>query len=327
MKRRVLLASTAAAALSSAGAARAQQKAMPVIGYLELGSARETAHLYAAFLEGLSEVGYVEGRNVLLESRWAEGRYERLSPLAADLVRRKVAVIATTGGSPSVMAAKAASTTIPIVFHVGVDPVAIGLVASLNRPSGNLTGVTSLANELGTKRLGVLHEAIPPAASIALLVNPNNSNMQALANDVEAAARTLGRKLQVCHAGSDIELDTVFETLVRQRVGGLLIAPDGFFNSRCEQLAALALRHAIPAIFQDEKFTTAGGLMSYGAKLKDVYRLVGTYSGRILKGEKPSELPVQQVTRVELVVNLKTAKALGLTIPPSIIARADELIE
>ena len=326
MRRRVLFASTAAATLVSS-IARAQKPVMPVIGYLEAGSASETAHLNAAFREGLSEVGYVEGRNVLLESRWAEGHYERLPPLAADLVRRKVAVIATTGGGPSALAARAASTTTPIVFHVGLDPVAMGLVASLNRPGGNLTGVTSLANELGAKRLGLLHELVSPAASIALLFNTNNSSMQALANDVEAAARTLGRTLQVYHASSDIELDTVFATLVQQRVGGLLIAPDGFFNSRSEQLAALALRHAIPAIFQDDEFATAGGLMSYGAKLKDVYRLVGIYSGRILKGEKPSDLPVQQVTRVELIINLKTAKALGLTIPPSILARADEMIE
>jgi len=305
-------------------AARAQ--AMPVVGFLNGASAWEYTPQTAAFRQGLSETGYVEGRNVLIEYRWAEGHYERLPTLAADLVRRQPAVIAT-GTIPAVLAAKAATTTIPIVFMIGVDPVELGFVASLNRPGGNLTGVTSLAAELGPKRVELLHELVPTATIIAALVNPANPNSEAASRDLQAAARSLGLQLHVLNASSERDFDAAFATLVQLRAGGLVILSEAFFNTRSEQLAALSVRHAVPTIYQYREFAAAGGLMSYGGGIADSYRIAGVYTGRILKGEKPADLPVQRSTKVELFINLKAAKALGITFPPSLLARADEVIE
>jgi putative ABC transport system substrate-binding protein len=324
MRRRdfiTLLGSTAAWPL----AARAQQPTMPIIGFLSTGSPNALANLVAAFRQGLNEIGYVEHRNVGIEYRWAEGQYDRLPALAAELVRRQVAVIAATGGGPSPQAAKAATATIPIVFHVGGDPVAAGLVASFARPGGNITGVVSLNPELVPKRLELLREVVPTANVIAVLINPRAGN--SYLSDLPAAARTLGLQLQVLHASSDRDFDLVFADLVRLKLGALLIGSDPFFNSRIEQLAALALRHRLPAIYQEREFAAAGGLMSYGGSFRDLFRVVGTYTGRILKGEKPADLPVQQATKVELIINLKTAKALGLTVPLALLGRADEVIE
>ena len=309
-------------------AARAQQPTMPVIGFL--GS--ETPDIFAgrlrAFRQGLSETGYVEGQNVAIEYRWAMGRYDHLPALAADLVRREVTVIATIGGTPAALAAKASTTSIPIVFQIGIDPIQIGLVGSLARPGGNLTGVTTLAVEVGPKRLELLHEMVPTATSIALLINPTNPTLAAtLSKDIQAVARTLGLELHVLQASTEGDFDTVFATLVKLRVGGLVIGTDAFFNSRSEQLAGLALLNSMPAIYQYPEFATAGGLMSYGSSYADAHRLVGAYIGRILKGDRPADLPIQQATKVELIINLKTAKALGLTVPLSLLGRADEVIE
>jgi putative ABC transport system substrate-binding protein len=306
-------------------AARAQQRAMPVVGFLSGVSAWEDAHLAAAFRQGLSETGYVEGRNVLVDYLWAEGHYERLAALAADLVSRQVTVIAT-GSIAAGLAAKAATTTVPIVFQVGGDPVESGLVATLNRPGGNLTGVTTLSLELWPKRLELLHEVVPTATLIGLLVNPINFDNK-LNLEIQAAARTLGLQLHVLHATTERDFDTVFATLVQLRVGALMIGGDAFFTSRSEQLAALTVRHAVPTIFQYRQFAAAGGLMSYGSSITEAYRLVGVYTGRILKGEKPTDLPVQQSAKFELFINLKTAKTLGLTVPLSLLGRADDVIE
>jgi putative ABC transport system substrate-binding protein len=307
-------------------AASAQQPTMPVVGFLNGASAWEYAPQTLAFRQGLSETGYVEGRNVLIEYRWAEGHYERLPTLATDLARRQLAVIAT-GSIPAALAAKAATTTIPIVFEVGGDPVALGLVASLNRPGGNLTGVANLNQELVPKRLEMLHEVLPEVGVMAALVNPTNAGAETQSRDLQTAARTLGLQIHVLHASADRDFDTVFATLVQLRAGALLIGPDPFFNSRSEQIATLALQHALPTIYQFREFTTAGGLMSYGGSNTDLYRQVGIYSARILKGEKPADLPVQQATKVELIINLKTAKVLGLTVPITLLGRADEVIE
>jgi putative ABC transport system substrate-binding protein len=306
-------------------AVRAQQKAMPVIGFL--GSTSRSAPLVAAFLEGLAETGYVEGQNAAIEYRWAEGRYDRLPALAAELVKRGVDVIVTQGGIPPTRAAKSATSTIPIVFAVGTDPVEDGLVASLARPGGNLTGVTFMMTELNSKRLELLSELVPQARVITLLVNPNNPSAERTMRDVQEAARAKGVQLLILKAGTESEIDAAFASFVQQHAGALLVGNDAFFNSRREQLGALALRHAVPAIYEAREYVAAGGLISYGTSLTAANRLKGIFVGRILNGTKPADLPVQQPTTFELVINLKTAKVLGLTVPPSLLARADEVIE
>jgi putative ABC transport system substrate-binding protein len=324
VKRRAFITLLGAAAAWPA-VARAQQPAVPVIGYLHSGSPGPNARAVGAFRNGLKELGYIEGRNLAIEYRWAENQYYRLPALAADLVRRHVAVIAAN--HPATLPAKAATTTIPIVFTVGFDPVAVGLVASLNRPAGTLTGVTSLNIEMGPKRLGVLNEVVPNASVIGLLVNPSNPNVETLSSDAQAAARTLGLEVHVLHANTERDFDAVFAALAQRRAGALIIGADAFFAAQSEQLAMLTLRDAVPAISQYHEFARAGGLMSYGGSSTDQARLAGTYTARILKGEKPADLPVQQVTKVELIVNLKTARAFGLAVPLPVLALADEVIE
>jgi putative ABC transport system substrate-binding protein len=306
--------------------ARAQQPGkMPVIGFLNSSSPRGYARFVAGFHQGLAETGYVEGRNVEIEYRWADDRYDRLAALANDLVSREVTVIFANG--PAALPAKTATMTIPIIFTGGFDPVQAGLVASLNRPGGNLTGVSILNVELAPKRLELLHELVPKATVIAVLINPTGPNVEALSKDLQLTARTLGMQPHVLYAGSERDFDTVSATLAQLRAGALVIGSDAFFNSRSEQLAALAVRHALPAIYQYREFAAAGGLMSYGGSLTDTNHLAGVYIGRVLKGEKPANLPVQQSTKVELFINLKTAKALGLTVPLALLTRADEVIE
>jgi putative ABC transport system substrate-binding protein len=306
----------------------AQQKAMPVIGFLSNSSPDQYAIRLRAFRQGLKEQGYVEGQNVAIEYRWAQGQNDRMPMLAVELVHRQVDVIVSAGGTPAALAAKAATATIPIVFGVASDPVEIGLVTSLSRPGGNLTGITDLNVEAGPKRLELLHELIPTATIISVLVNPTSPTLaEPFTRALKAAASTLGLQLQVLQASTDRDLDMVFATLVHPRADALVISPDVFFNARTERLAALSLRHAVPAIYQYRPFVVDGGLISYGSDEAEYYRQVGIYTGRILKGEKPAELPVVQTTKLELLINLKTAKALGLTIPPSILARADEVLE
>jgi putative ABC transport system substrate-binding protein len=304
-------------------AAWAQRPVRPVIGFLHSASPDLTERLMEAFRQGLREAGFVEGQNIAIESRWAEGRPERLPELAADLVRRPVSVIAATGSISSALAAKSATVTIPIVFYVGVNPVELGLVASLNQPGGNLTGVTTLGRELSPKRLELLHELVPAATDFGMLVNPRATDFA----PEEAAARSLGLQVHRLPAGTEADFDTAFATLARLKAGGLAIGADDFFVSHSAQLAALALRHAMPAISQLHEFAEAGGLMSYGTDNAEMYRRVGTYVARILKGEKPADLLVQQATKVELTINLKTARALGLTVPITLLGRADEVIE
>ena len=325
MKRRDLLL-LVGGAMTTAPALRAQQKAMPVIGLLGSGTPGSTAPGVAAFREGLSETGYVEGQNVAIEYRWAEGHYDRLPALAADLVGRRVDVIAVNGGEQPARAAKNATSKIPIVFIAGGDPVGAGLVASLARPGGNLTGFTVLTAELMAKRLELVSELVPQARVIALLVNPSSSGAAQI-RDVEEAARTKGVQLHILKAGAEDEFETAFASLVEARAGAVLVGPDPFFFSRREQLVAMAARHAVPAIYVRREFATAGGLISYGTSFTGTWRQVGIYVGKILKGAKPADLPVQQPTTFELVVNLKTAEAFDLTVPPSILARADEVIE
>ena len=308
-------------------AARAQQAAMPVVGFLSSRAPGESADLVAAFRQGLAEAGYVEGQNVSLEFRWGEGRYERLAGYAVELVRRAVTVIVTAGGDPAAQAAKAATATIPIVFVSGSDPVKVGLVASLNRPGGNITGVHLLILGLGAKRLGLLHELMPTVNLVGLLVNPNFADALTQLRDVEDAAQSLGLKFVVQKAGTEIEIDTAFADLVRQKTGAILVISDPFFASQRLQIAALAARYAMPAMFELREYAIAGGLMSYGPDLANGYRQGGVYAGKILKGAKPAELPVEQPTKLELVINLKTAKALGLDVPDKLLALADDVIE
>ena len=308
-------------------AARAQQPALPVIGFLNASDPKGYARQLVAFVKGLNEAGYVDGYNVRIEYRWAEGRIDRLPAMVADLVHRQVAVIAATS-TPAALAAKAAATTIPIVFEIGNDPVQLGLVDSLNRPGGNITGVTSLNVEVGPKKLELLHELVPAATTFAFLVNPANpANTETQSNQVLSAADSLGLELHVLNASTEDEFNAVFASLLQLRAGGLVIAGDPFFVAGQERLAALALRHAVPAVFETREFVAAGGLLSYGGSLTDSYRLAGLDVGRVLKGEKPDELPVQQGTKVELLLNLKTAKALGITVPLSLLGRADEVME
>ena len=311
-------------------AARGQQPAMPVVGFLNAASPAPFAPMVDAFRLGLSEAGYVEGRNVAIEYRWADNQYERLPTLAADLVGHRVSAIATGSATRAALAAQAATTTIPIVFLTGTDPVEMGFVASLNRPGGNLTGVTTLNVEMSPKRLEVLRELLPKTAIMAVLVNPinNPATIEADLRQIRAAAHALAvQTVHVVQASTERDLDSAFSTLAARRVGALVISADTFFSGQGAELAVLASRHAVPTISPYREFVAAGGLMSYGGSVIEMYRLVGVYTGRVLKGEKPADLPVQQVTKVELVINLKTAKALGLDVPQSLLARADEVIE
>ncbi len=325
MKRRTVIVGLGSAAVWPV-VARAQQQALPVVGFLSAATEGPALSLAAAFRQGLSEHGYVEGRNVEILYRWAENRNERLPLMAADMVRRKVDVIFATAGPAPALAAKAATATIPIVFQQGSDPVTLGLVASLNRPGGNITGISQLAESFPPKRLELLHELVPAATTVAYLVNPATPDDGHI-KEAEIAARALGVHLQVLNATSEGEIEAAFATLVRQRIGALMVDSDALFFTQGDQLAALALRHALPAIYHAHEITKAGGLMSYGPSLSDAFRLAGTYVGRILKGEKPAELPVQQATRIELVINMKAAKTLGLTFPITLLGRADEVIE
>jgi len=325
MKRRTFI-RTARALLLVPLVARAQQAPMPVIGFLNSRGVDDDPHLLAAFRQGLKEVGYVEGQNVAIEYRFAAGQDNRLPALAADLVRRHVTVIAANGFAAR--AAKAATATIPIVFTAGYDPVAVGLVSSMSRPTGNVTGVTILDVELGPKRLELLHGLVPKPTLIAVLLNPADSaRAETTMRNMQAAADALRLRLEFLHASTDRDLDAAFASLIRLRASGLVIGGDPFFNSRSQQLGAMTLTHAVPTVYQLRTFASAGGLVSYGADLTDSYRLTGVYTGRILHGEKPADLPIQRATKVELVINLRTANALGLTIPQSLLVRADEVIQ
>ena len=326
MDRRTFIGSVAGGILAVPLAARAQQPAMPVIGFLH-GASPNARHV-AAFRQGLSEAGFVEGQSVAIEYRWAEGRFDRLPELATDLVRRRVSVIATPGNTTAALAAKTATGTIPIVFGVSEDPVKFGLVASLARPGGNATGINYFATEIVAKRLGLLRELLPRAARVAVLVNPANvTNAQMTLQEVEAAARAMALQIQIFNASTSSEIDSAFAALVRRRPDAVFVAPDSFYNTRREQLSKLAARHAIPAVYSVRDYVEAGGLMSYGPDIAEMFHRVGAYTGKILSGKKPEDLPVEQVTKFELVINLKTAKALGLTIPPSLLLRADDMIQ
>jgi putative tryptophan/tyrosine transport system substrate-binding protein len=325
MRRREFVTLLGGAAAAWPVAARAQQP-MPVIGFLNQGLAKSGAYLAAAFRKGLNELGYVEGQNLTIEYRWAEGNYSQLPALAADLVNRKVAGLAVAF-LPATLAAKAATSTIPICFVTGVDPVKEGLVASLNQPGGNVTGVAFLASVLGAKRLGLLHDLLPAAGVFAVLVNPANPSAEVVSKDLQAAARTLGKQVLVLGASTQQELDGQLAALIQHRVDALIVAPDAFFDSQRDRIVMLVASHAIPTMYERRETAVAGGLMSYGANVADAFHQAGVYTGRILKGERPVDLPVLQPTRLEFVINLKTAKALGLTIPPGLLAIADEVIE
>ncbi len=326
MKRREFITVLGGAAAAWLVAARAQQPAMPVIGFLAGQSREGRAYLAAALKQGLGETGYIEGQNASIEYRWAENHYDRLPALAAELVARKVAMI-VAGPLPAALAAKAATADIPIVFAIGGDPVQSGLVATLNRPGGNVTGVSFFTTTLEPKRLELLQEVTPNVAVIATILNPKSLDYDNQVRDVQAAARSIGQQIVILNASSEREIETAFATVVQQRVGAVLIGSDPFFTDRRNQLVGLAAHHGIPAIYQWREFAEAGGLMSYGTSLADAYRSVGTYAGRILKGTKSADLPVQQSTKIELVINLKTARALGLTFPLPLSGRADEVIE
>ena len=325
MKRREFITLLGSAIVGSPHLARAQQS-IPVIGFLSSRDPGDDPQLLSALRQGLQETGFIEGQNVSIESRWARGQYDRFPALAADLVQRHVAVIAANG--LAAQAAKTATATIPIVFVAGYDPVRVGLVASLNRPGGNVTGVSILDMELGPKRLEILHNLVPAATSFAVLVNPSDPDRaEIIVRDLQAGARTLGLQLHILQASAERDFETAFVSLAQLQAGGLVIGGEPFFNSHTQQLAALSIRHAVPTIYQLRSFAAAGGLVSYGGSLTDAYRQAGIYVGRVLKGEKPIDLPVQQATKVELIVNLKTAKALGLSVPRDILGRADEVIE
>jgi putative tryptophan/tyrosine transport system substrate-binding protein len=327
MRRRAFIAGLGGAAVWPL-AARAQQPAMPMVGFLNARAHEGAERFVAAYKSGLGERGYVEGQNVAIEYRWAEGQYDRLPALASELVAQQVAVIAAFGGGPTILAAKAATTTIPIVFTTGIDPVATGLVASLNRPGGNATGVYMFSGGLEAKRLGLLRELVPSSALIAVLVNPSaRVNVEGQVKDIEAAAREAPQRIEIVNAQKPSDLEPAFAAIIQSGAEALLVVADPFLNSQRDKIISLAARYPIPAIYNLHEFAVAGGLMSYGTSLTDAYRLVGVYSGRILKGEKPSDLPVMQSTKFNFVINLKTAKALGLDIPPQLLARADEVIE
>jgi putative tryptophan/tyrosine transport system substrate-binding protein len=325
--RRKFLAALGGAAAAWPLGAVAQQPAMPVVGFLRSSSIERSRHLVAAFLQGLKETGYVEGQNVAIEYRSAEGQYDRLAALAADLVRHRVNIIVATGGSGPAKAAKAASSAIPTVFMAGSDPVSDGLVASLNQPGGNLTGISLLAMDIGSKRVGLLRELVPNATTIALLLNPRGPDIGPHLQDVQRAARSLGQQIQVLNAANEEEIDSAFAAMARERPHALLMDPDPFLNSRREQIVALANYHRIPTLYEFRASTEAGGLASYGPSHTEAYRLAGIYTGRILKGARPADLPVIQSTKFELVINLRTARRIGLEIPPMLLARADEVIE
>jgi len=326
MNRRDILILLAGAGIARPPSARAQQKAMPVVGFLSSGSAEGFAALTPPFLRGLEEAGYVEGRNVAIEFAWAAGQYEKLPALAEDLVHRPVAVIVASGGAVAALAAKTATSTIPIVIMIGDDPIQYGLVGSLRRPGGNLTGVTLFMATLTPKRLEFLSE-VAPTAALAIVINPRNPNAESEANNAQAAAQQLGRELRVLKASNEGEIDAVFASIAEQPGSAVMIATDPYFFARRSQLAELAARYGLPAIYFHRGFAASGGLMSYGSTITEEYRVAGQYTGRILAGEKPGELPILQPSKIELVINLKTAKALGLTVPQTILGRADEVIE
>jgi putative tryptophan/tyrosine transport system substrate-binding protein len=327
VKRRTFITLLGGAAAAWPLAARAQQPAMPVIGFLSARSPDDTAHLVAAFRRGLGAGGFVEGQNVTIEYRWALGQYDRLPAMAAELVRRPVAVLATTGGEPAALAAKAATSTIPIVFLIGGDPVRLGLAASYNRPGGNATGMNILTATMEPKRLGLLRDLVPQAATIGVLLNPNFQPAANQLRDLQEAAPAIGLQIQVLNAGTDRELDAVFETIAQQRIPALAVTADPFFDTRREKLVALAARHAVPTIYHFREFAEAGGLMSYGIDSLEAYRQVGVYTGQILKGAKPADLPVLQPSKFEFVINLKAAKALGVKFSDNLLSLADEVIE
>jgi putative ABC transport system substrate-binding protein len=327
MKRREFITLLGGAAAACPFAASGQQAAIPMIGLLSSRSSDESGYLTAAFHRGLAESGYIDGRNVAVDYRWADGQYDRLPALAAEMVRRPIAVLVSSGGDPVAMAAKSATSTIPIVFIVGSDPVALGLVASYNRPGGNATGINILTNALEPKRLGLLRELVPKATTLAVLLNPNNPPAQRQLRDLEEAGRITGLQPYFLRASNDSEIEAAFESIVQQRILALMVAADPFFNTRRHRLVALAARHLVPAMYQFREYPVAGGLMSYGIDITEVYRQIGIYVSRILKGARVADLPVQQPTKFEFVINLKTAKALGVQFSDNMLSLADEVIE